>query len=90
MRHQFERIYNIDVEGDSVRRAHSDDLGEEQFNLALSEKRAGSVKNYLISKDISERSIRVKGYGETDPLFPNDSDENRAKNRRVEFTIIRK
>jgi outer membrane protein OmpA-like peptidoglycan-associated protein len=69
--------------------AHSDDVGEDSYNQSLSEKRAGTVKDYLITKGVSERSLRVKGYGESKPLFPNDSDENKAKNRRVEFSIIR-
>jgi outer membrane protein OmpA-like peptidoglycan-associated protein len=69
--------------------AHSDDLGEESYNKSLSEKRAQSVKDYLITKGVSERALRVKGYGESTPLVPNDTDENRAKNRRVEFSIIR-
>lgn len=57
--------------------------------MSLSERRAISVRDYLISKDISERALVAKGYGETSPVVPNDSEENRTLNRRVEFKILR-
>lgn len=69
--------------------AYTDDVGEEDYNMSLSGKRANSVRDYLISKDISERALVAKGYGETNPVVLNDSVENRALNRRVEFKILR-
>ena len=54
-------------------------------NLALSENRALSVKNYFISKGIPPVRLESKGYGETRPLSPNNSEASRALNRRVEF-----
>jgi len=69
--------------------AYTDDVGEEDYNMSLSEKRANSVRDYLISKDISERALVAKGYGETSPVVPNDSEGNRTLNRRVEFKILR-
>ncbi|MEN8249479.1 MAG: OmpA family protein [Bacteroidota bacterium] len=68
--------------------AHSDDVGAKAFNLQLSERRAASVKDYLIKKNIGVDKMHSVGYGESKPLVPNDSDENRAKNRRVELKII--
>ncbi len=68
--------------------AHTDDIGSEEYNLLLSEKRANSVIEYLINKNIDKSKMVSQGYGETQPLVPNDSDENRAKNRRVEMKII--
>ena len=67
--------------------AHTDDTGNDDSNLKLSDKRAKSVFEYLTSKGIKADRMTSKGYGETQPLVPNDSDENRAKNRRVQFKI---
>jgi OmpA-OmpF porin, OOP family len=67
--------------------AHTDDVGSEQYNLDLSNKRARSVLNYLVSKGIANNRLESRGYGEIRPAVPNDSEENRAKNRRVEFRL---
>jgi outer membrane protein OmpA-like peptidoglycan-associated protein len=68
---------------------HTDDKGSQDFNLKLSQGRADSVKNYLVSKGIPENTITAVGFGESQPLVPNDSDANREKNRRVEFKITK-
>jgi len=68
---------------------HACDLGTEQYNLKLSERRAIAVKNYLVDKGIDAGRISIKAFGESAPLVPNVSEANRAKNRRVEFTIMR-
>ena len=67
--------------------AHTDDVGSEQYNLRLSQQRGESARKYLIRKGVAAKRIIAKGYGKSKPLVPNDSDENRAINRRVEFTI---
>ncbi len=67
--------------------AHTDDTGNDDSNLKLSDRRAKSVMDYLIAKGVKADRMTSKGYGETQPLVPNDSDENRAKNRRVQFKI---
>jgi outer membrane protein OmpA-like peptidoglycan-associated protein len=67
---------------------HTDDTGDDAQNLALSQKRAAAVLNYLAKKGISAGRVSAQGYGETQPLVANDSDENRAKNRRTEFRIV--
>jgi len=67
---------------------HTDNVGKEEYNLDLSKKRAEAVHHYLISKGISAEKIAFDFFGSSKPLVPNDSDENRAKNRRVEFKII--
>ncbi|MCB9307884.1 MAG: OmpA family protein [Lewinellaceae bacterium] len=67
---------------------HTDNTGDPAQNLSLSAARAASVARYLTDRGISESRLRVRGYGDTKPLAPNDSDENRAKNRRTEFTIL--
>jgi len=72
---------NLLIEG------HTDDTGPADFNMELSKKRAYSVSEYLQSKGVSPSRMQVKWYGETQPKFPNTSEDNRAKNRRVEVAI---
>lgn len=67
--------------------AHTDDVGNDDANLKLSEKRAKTVVDYLTFKGIKADRMTAKGYGETQPLVANDTDENKAKNRRVQFKI---
>ncbi len=67
--------------------AHTDDIGSEEYNKKLSDRRAESVVNYLIMNDVPKNRLIFKGYGETQPLVPNNSDKNRALNRRVELKI---
>ncbi len=75
--------YNVLVEG------HTDDTGEEEYNLKLSESRAKNVMDYLISKGIDEKRLMFRGMGETMPFLPNTDSENRRRNRRVEFLLIK-
>ncbi|MCE7924980.1 MAG: flagellar motor protein MotB [Haliscomenobacteraceae bacterium CHB4] len=67
---------------------HTDNVGDPASNMTLSQARAASVVKYLTDRGISESRLQARGYGDTKPLAPNDSDENRAKNRRTEFTIL--
>jgi OmpA-OmpF porin, OOP family len=69
--------------------AHTDDKGSDEYNNRLSQARAESVVKYLVEKGIGKDRMTAKGYGKTLPSVPNDSDENRAKNRRVEFKILK-
>lgn len=69
---------------------HTDNIGGKDFNAELSYKRAEAVAEYLISKGIDRDNLKIKGMGSDIPLAPNSSDENMAKNRRVEFKISRK
>jgi type IX secretion system PorP/SprF family membrane protein len=66
---------------------HTDDTGKEDYNQKLSEDRAAAVAIYLMKKGIDDDRIMATGFGELKPLVSNDSDENRAINRRVEFII---
>ena len=68
--------------------AHTDSMGEAAYNQSLSEKRARSVRDYLVGKGIAANRIEVKGYGETKPIADNSTREGRAKNRRVELEVI--
>lgn len=69
---------------------HTDDVGEAQFNLDLSLKRAQAVRNYLVSKGISITRMSCKGLGESKPIAVGTSEESRQLNRRVEFLILKK
>ena len=68
--------------------AHTDYKGSGEANLKLSEKRASSVRDYLVSRGVSENRLVAKGYGESLPIADNKTAEGRAKNRRVELKII--
>lgn len=68
--------------------AHTDNVGNADYNIMLSERRAQSVANYIVESGIQQNRLQSKGYGMTKPLVPNDSEENRAINRRVEFVVL--
>jgi OmpA-OmpF porin, OOP family len=69
---------------------HTDDVGSPQANSVLSQSRVNSVVSYLVSKGIDKSRLKGVGYGESKPVAKNDTDENRALNRRVEFTVVSK
>ncbi|HEX8420016.1 MAG TPA: OmpA family protein [Sphingomonas sp.] len=78
---QYNQTY-IDVYG------HTDSTGSEQYNQTLSERRATSVADYLAGHGVQSARIATRGYGETQPVASNDTDEGRAANRRVEIKIV--
>ena len=67
---------------------HTDNDGDDDFNMELSNNRAKSVVNWLIENGIKESRLSFKGYGETMPIVKNNTPGNKAKNRRTELTII--
>ena len=67
---------------------HTDNVGSESYNLKLSAERAESVRNALIDKGIDANRLTAKGYGASQPIVPNDTEEHRALNRRTEMIII--
>ncbi len=67
---------------------HTDNVGDKQSNLNLSQSRAQSVYNYLVEHGIDKTKLTYKGYGDNKPIAVNDTDINRAFNRRTEFTIV--
>jgi len=69
--------------------AHTDNVGSDVYNLRLSKRRAMAVMDYLFDKKIGTDRIISKGYGKTKPIVPNDTEENKALNRRVEMKIIK-
>jgi OmpA-OmpF porin, OOP family len=77
-----DEILKLSVEG------HTDDTGDAAFNRDLSNRRAAAVVAYLTGKGVASTRLGSTGFGPDQPVVPNDSDENRAKNRRVEFRIV--
>ena len=67
---------------------HTDDVGSDAFNLTLSEQRASSVRTYATSKGVDANRLKVVGKGESEPIVANDTDANKALNRRVEIVIV--
>ena len=67
---------------------HTDNVGSDAYNLQLSEDRAMVVRQALMAKGIEEGRLTAKGYGSTQPVVPNDSDEHRAMNRRTEMVVL--
>ncbi len=79
---QNKQITKIRIEG------HTDDRGSDKYNQDLSERRAASVRTYLIEQGVDEGRLESKGYGESTPIADNKTSAGRDQNRRVEFTII--
>lgn len=69
---------------------HTDSQGSDSFNEKLSQNRAQEVVNYIVGKGISNECIKAKGYGESRPIDTNKTPEGMAKNRRVEFLVLKK
>jgi outer membrane protein OmpA-like peptidoglycan-associated protein len=78
---EYNQTY-IDVYG------HTDSTGSDAYNQALSERRALSVADYLAGHGVQQARIATRGYGETQPVASNDTDDGRAANRRVEIKIV--
>jgi len=88
---ELEEVVNFLNQNPTIRieiGGHTDNSGTEPYNLQLSEKRANSVAEYLLEHQIEKQRIITKGYGSKNPISPNDSDENRQLNRRIEFKVI--
>ncbi len=72
---------NIEILG------HTDSLGTDSYNQALSERRANAAASYLKNKGVASTRVSTRGMGETDPKVSNETEAGRAENRRVEFVI---
>lgn len=78
---QYEKSY-IDIYG------HTDSTGSDQYNQSLSERRASSVANYLGNSGVQQARLETRGYGESQPIASNSTEEGRSANRRVELKIV--
>ena len=67
---------------------HTDSVGSDAYNRALSQRRADSVRQYLIDHGVSADRLTARGYGETQPVDNNNTDAGRARNRRVVMDVI--
>lgn len=72
---------HLEVEG------HTDSIGSDEYNQQLSERRAQSVRDYLVQQGISQQAIEAHGFGKTEPIASNDTPEGRQQNRRVELVL---
>jgi outer membrane protein OmpA-like peptidoglycan-associated protein len=75
-------LIKIRIEG------HTDDVGKDKDNMSLSQRRAESVKKFLVNEGIEADRLTAEGFGETKPLADNKTEEGKAENRRVEFHIV--
>ena len=78
------------VEGTIKIEGHTDNTGSAEYNMGLSKKRAENAKAYLVDKGIDPSRIEVDGKGADEPRYPNDTAEERMKNRRIEISLFRK
>jgi outer membrane protein OmpA-like peptidoglycan-associated protein len=72
---------NIEIQG------HTDSRGTDEYNMGLSQRRASTVRDYLVSQGIAGIRVTTRGFGESAPAYSNDTPEGMAQNRRVEFLI---
>ena len=88
---ELDRLYKLLMDAPGIKieiSGHTDNKGSASYNQKLSERRARSVVNYLVAKGIPIERLTYAGYGMTQPIASNDTDEGRALNRRTEFKII--
>jgi OOP family OmpA-OmpF porin len=67
---------------------HTDSVGGKENNRQLSEQRARAVLGFLSQRGVAPTRVEAAGYGDSRPIVPNDSEANRAKNRRIEFRVL--
>ena len=79
---QLKTEINIEIDG------HTDNVGKEEENLKLSKQRADAVKNYLAKKGIDSGRIQTEGFGASQPIADNSTEDGRQKNRRTELKIL--
>lgn len=90
---ELERLFGFMTDNPKLKvelGAHTDSDGSDTYNQDLSERRAQSVVDYLVERGIDRNKMIAKGYGEKEPVVPNDSPENKQKNRRTELKILEK
>jgi outer membrane protein OmpA-like peptidoglycan-associated protein len=89
---ELDRVVKLLTENPAIEiemSAHTDSRGSDEYNFKLSDNRARSVMEYIVSKGIAASRITSHGYGETQPVATNETDEGRQLNRRVEFKIMK-
>jgi len=79
---KFKKSIKVEIGG------HTDDVGADDSNQKLSQKRAEAVRKFLIKKGIAEGRLKAKGYGESKPVASNSSEKGKAMNRRTEVVFL--
>ena len=87
---ELEQCDDVVSENKLIIAGHTDNSGDETYNLALSQKRADAVKTYIVNANTDIGLISSIGYGENQPVESNDTVEGRSQNRRIEFKLERK
>ena len=90
---ELNKVYNLLTDNPDLKieiSGHTDSVGTDSYNKELSNNRARSVYNYLVEKGIRAGRLEFKGYGEKQPIAPNETEEGRAKNRRTEIKVLKK
>ncbi len=90
---ELDRVYKLLEETPKLKiemSGHTDNIGSASYNQKLSEERAKAVVDYLVRKGISAGRLTYKGYGMTQPVASNDTEEGRQQNRRTEFKVVEK
>jgi OOP family OmpA-OmpF porin len=88
---ELNRVYKLMIQNSRLTveiSGHTDNVGNDQSNLTLSNNRAMAVTDYLVSKGIEPKRLKSVGYGKTKPLSTNLTEDGRAKNRRIELKIL--
>lgn len=81
------KVFKEYPDTDILLEGHTDDKGADAYNMNLSKRRAVAVRDYLVQSGVSPSRLSARWYGKSQPKYPNTSEENRAKNRRVEIAI---
>ena len=90
-REQLQKLYRTLRDNPKLKieiAGHTDNVGDARLNQYLSENRAKVIYSYLLRKNIASNRLKHKGYGQTRPVAPNDTEDNKALNRRVEFVVL--
>ncbi|MBS1537726.1 MAG: OmpA family protein [Bacteroidetes bacterium] len=88
---ELRRMADVLRRNQSVRimiNGHTDDIGNDEYNLQLSKERAQAVLDFFVNQGVQSNQIEIQGLGKTQPIAPNNTEQDRQKNRRVEFIIL--
>ncbi len=89
----LDEVVRIMAEHPEIRveiQGHTDNIGSDEYNMKLSQRRADAVKQYLVKKGVDASRLDTRGFGESQPIDTNDTDLGRARNRRIEFVVVEK
>lgn len=82
------QLMTVNPDMSMVIEGHTDDVGSDELNLDLSQRRANAVVQYLVGRGVDPGRLSAVGFGETEPVAPNDTEQTRQVNRRIEVQMI--